>query len=201
VKFLVTFVASWPRLGGMESVPHVLAGWESFYVIVGSSAAALTGLQFVVIALVADTTRRTSSNQFGAFATPTVIHFGAVLLTSSVLSAPWPTLRGVAVFLVGTGIAGVCYSVLVTMRARRQSGYAMVKEDWIFHSILPFVAYSASIAAGIAMRRSAEVALFVIAGAQLLVLFIGIHNAWDTATFIALEHITTRQKERDDQQL
>jgi hypothetical protein len=32
----------------------VLADWESFYVIVGSSAGALTGLMFVVITLVAD---------------------------------------------------------------------------------------------------------------------------------------------------
>jgi hypothetical protein len=31
-----------------------LAGWENFYVIVGSSAGALIGLQFVAIALIAD---------------------------------------------------------------------------------------------------------------------------------------------------
>ena len=31
-----------------------LAGWENFYVIVGSSAGALIGLQFVVITLIAD---------------------------------------------------------------------------------------------------------------------------------------------------
>ncbi len=30
------------------------AGWENFYVIVGSSAGALIGLQFVVITLIAD---------------------------------------------------------------------------------------------------------------------------------------------------
>ena len=30
-----------------------LAGWENFYVIVGSSAGALIGLQFVVVALIA----------------------------------------------------------------------------------------------------------------------------------------------------
>jgi hypothetical protein len=34
-----------------------LAGWENFYVIVGSSAGALIGLQFVVMALVADMPR------------------------------------------------------------------------------------------------------------------------------------------------
>lgn len=32
-----------------------LSGWENFYVIVGSSAGALIGLQFVVITLIADT--------------------------------------------------------------------------------------------------------------------------------------------------
>ena len=37
-----------------EAAGPVLVPWESFYVIVGSSGAALTGLQFVVIALLAD---------------------------------------------------------------------------------------------------------------------------------------------------
>jgi len=31
-----------------------LSGWENFYVIVGSSAGALIGLQFVVITLIAE---------------------------------------------------------------------------------------------------------------------------------------------------
>ena len=31
-----------------------LSGWENFYVIVGSSAGALIGLQFVVMTLIAD---------------------------------------------------------------------------------------------------------------------------------------------------
>lgn len=37
-----------------EAVRSPLVAWESFYVIVGSSGAALTGLQFVVIALIAE---------------------------------------------------------------------------------------------------------------------------------------------------
>ena len=31
-----------------------LAGWENFYVIVGSAAGALIGLEFVVVTLIAD---------------------------------------------------------------------------------------------------------------------------------------------------
>ena len=60
-----------------------LAPWESFYVIVGSSAGALTGLQFVVLALIADAEAAVavSSNmlEIRAFGTPTVVHFCAVL--------------------------------------------------------------------------------------------------------------------------
>ena len=39
---------------GPEAAALPLHEWERFYVIVGTSAAALTGLMFVVIAVVAD---------------------------------------------------------------------------------------------------------------------------------------------------
>ncbi|NUO64089.1 MAG: hypothetical protein HOQ34_10980, partial [Gemmatimonadaceae bacterium] len=76
-----------------------LSAWESFYVIVGSSAAALTGLQFVVMTLITDLRRRAGEGEIGAFATPTVIHFGAALLVSAILPAPWETRHGPAVTL------------------------------------------------------------------------------------------------------
>jgi hypothetical protein len=60
-----------------------LAGWENFYVFVGSSAGALIGRQFVVMALVADMPRTRAQAQAGhAFATPAIVHFGAVLMLS-----------------------------------------------------------------------------------------------------------------------
>ena len=72
------------------SAPSALALWENFYVIVGSSAGALIGLQFVVITLIADIPIGHGAAQAGdAFATPTIVHFGAVLLLAAVLSAPW----------------------------------------------------------------------------------------------------------------
>ena len=42
-----------------------LGGWQNFYVIVGSSAGALIGLQFVVMALVADLPRTPVQAQAG----------------------------------------------------------------------------------------------------------------------------------------
>jgi hypothetical protein len=62
-----------------------LAGWENFYVIVGSSAGALIGLQFVVITLIADMPITDGGVQASsAFATPTIVHFGAVLLLAAI---------------------------------------------------------------------------------------------------------------------
>ena len=75
-----------------------LAGWENFYVIVGSSAGALIGLQFVVITLIADTPiARADAQAGGAFSTPSVVHFGAGILLSAIVSAPWSGLTPVAV--------------------------------------------------------------------------------------------------------
>jgi hypothetical protein len=183
--------------GREETVEHdaALHAWESFYVIVGSSAAALTGLQFVVIALVSEFRRRSSELQIGAFATPTVVHFTAVLMLSATLSAPWPTMQAVAVIAGIAGTAGVVYQVIVIVRARRQSGYAMVFEDWLWHTALPLVAYGALFVSAPILWRAPGVPLFVIAGVTLLLLAIGIHNAWDTVTFLFLEESAKREQE------
>jgi len=105
----------------------VLAGWGNFFVIVGSSAGALIGLQFVVMALVADVSSTVSEQQQRqagqAFATPTIVHFGTVLLLSAVLTAPWPGIRGPVIVVTTIGLSGLVYSLFVTRRMRRQTAY------------------------------------------------------------------------------
>jgi hypothetical protein len=167
--------------------PSQLSEWESFYVIVGSSGAALTGLQFVVITLVADSRRRSSMHEIGAFGTPTVVHFCAVLLISAILSAPWNRLSSVGIAIGLTGSAGLLYTTLVIRRARKQKGYKPVLEDWIWHVILPLIAYGTLVVLGFTLLGHPESWLFIIGSMALLLLFIGIHNSWDTVTYIAVE--------------
>lgn len=103
---------------------NALTGWQNFYVIVGSSAGALIGLQFVVMALIANLPRTPVQAQAGhAFATPNVVHFGTVLLISAALTAPWHGLDAISIFLVIVGLCGVVYSIIVTRRLRRQTAY------------------------------------------------------------------------------
>ena len=169
----------------MESIT-VLKAWENFYVIVGSSGAALTGLQFVVMALVAEIPGRRSSREIAAFGTPTVVHFCAVLFISAVLSAPWRTLSGPAIVLGLSGVLGVMYAAIVVIRTRRQDGYQPVLEDWLFHVVFPFLSYATLLGTGIAIQRHPVPALFPVGAASLLLLFVGIHNAWDTVTYLTV---------------
>jgi hypothetical protein len=169
--------------------------WETFYVIVGSSAAALTGLMFVVIALVAD--YRSSQLQLEAFGTPTVVHFGAVLLLSAIMTAPWPAMTGLRIAVGTSGAAGVTYVLVVLRRARRQAAYKPVFEDWLFHAALPIAACTGILVAASGLPRRPTPLLFVIGGATVLLLFIGIHNAWDTVTYIVVSRWEERNRDEE----
>lgn len=161
--------------------------WESFYVIIGSSAAALTGLQFVVVALGAEA-RSIRDPELGAFGTPTIVHFCAVLLIAAILSAPWRGIATPALVLVLCGAAGIAYTLIVVRRAFWQTGYIPVMEDWLWHGLFPLLAYAALLVATLELPADPTHWLFVIAATALLLLFIGIHNAWDAVTFIAMGH-------------
>jgi len=162
----------------------VLSGWQNFYVIVGSSAGALIGLQFVVITLIADLPIGQGAAQAGeAFATPTIVHFGAVLLLAGLLSAPWHGIAPAAVLWGLLGLSGVVYAAIVARRLQRQTAYQPEFEDWLFHVLLPFAGYITLSACAFAARSHGAEALFGVSAAALLLLFIGIHNAWDAVTY------------------
>jgi hypothetical protein len=179
-----------------EAVASPFAAWENFYVIVGSSAAALIGLQFVVIALVAGSRTKSTSREIAAFGTPTILHFCAVLLLSAILSAPWRGIARADVLLGVCGVAGVIYVMIVIWRASRQTRYVPVFEDWLWHAVFPFLAYGGLLWAAIRLPRDTTAALFAIAGTALLLLFTGIHNSWDTVTYIAIR--PKAPKDRDE---
>jgi len=166
-------------------VLHALEAWTNFYVIVGSSAGALTGLQFVVVALVADL-RDTSgfTRTSAAFATPTVVHFTGVLLLAGIVSAPWRSIAGPMILIGLGGAAGVVYTLIVARRARRQADYQPVFEDWLFHVLFPAIAYATMAIAAMTSHARIEASLFAVGGAAALLLIVGIHNAWDAVTYI-----------------
>jgi hypothetical protein len=64
--------------------------------------------------------------------------------------------------------------------------------DWIeVCAALPFAAYTTLVASAYAARANAHEAMFGIGAAALLLLFIGIHNAWDAAAY----HVFVKKRE------
>src|SRR5258708_32899535 len=183
-----------------EALLSPLATWHNFYSIVGTAAATLTGLLFVVITLIAGVRVRASSPSSGiaVFSTPNVFHFGASLLVAALLSAPWQALWNASLLLGLLGLAGMIYVVIVLRRVRRQKDYQLVLEDWLWHTVFPLVSSTARVGAALLLHAAPPPAAFVFAADTWLVLFIGIHNAWDNVTYIAIE-LSQPENKRQDQ--
>ena len=172
-----------------------LHGWQNFYVIVGSSAGALIGLQFVVMTLLADIPMREGSEQAGsAFGTPTVIHLCAVLLLAALICAPWHGVFVLAHLFLLIGVIGVIYSGITLRRFHTQTAYRPELEDWLFHVVLPAIAYAILAVAAHFTGRDLYYAMFAVAASALLLLFIGIHNAWDAVTYHVFVQRRKQQK-------
>ena len=168
----------------MVEMPFITP-WANFYVLTGGAAAALTGLMFVVITLITSEERAArSTDGIATFSTPTVLYFSSALLISAVMCAPWHALNGPAIVLGILGLGGVVYLCRVTYLAHRLRTYQPDAEDWTWYTILPFVAYGGLLVAAILLRAHPVEVLFGVAGCALLLIFIGIHNAWDVVTFI-----------------
>jgi hypothetical protein len=169
-----------------------IGDWGNFYVVVGSSAGALIGLQFVVITLIADTPIARGDTQTGAtFGTPNVVHFCVALFLSAIMSAPWAGIGPIAAVWALIGLSGIAYEIYVAKRMRLQNIYTPVPEDWLFHVLLPLVAYAALVASSCEACSHLRRALFLAAGSSLLLLFVGIHNAWDAVTY----HVFVQRRE------
>jgi hypothetical protein len=170
----------------MDTSP--LAGWENFYVIIGSSAGGLTGLTFVVIALVRDAARVQPAG-LATYVTPTIVHFGAALALAAFLSMPRLSLPGVSAALAVVGLPGLIYGGLLARRLRGQRTsplYIPVREDWIWNVIFPSGAYGGLLISGVLIWHRTPATLYAVAGLSAALLFIGIRNAWDIAVWMTL---------------
>jgi hypothetical protein len=119
-----------------------------------------------------------------AFGSPNVVHFCTALFLSSLFSVPWRQSLPLAIITVAAGVAGVLYAITVMRRAQRQRDYKPVLEDWLWHVGLPLLAYTALLYGGILLLQGSLDAQYFVGGTSLLLVFVGIHNAWDTVMYI-----------------
>ncbi|HEY7975426.1 MAG TPA: hypothetical protein VID72_08810, partial [Ktedonobacterales bacterium] len=97
--------------------------------------------------------------------------------------------------LAAFGLGMLIYTTIIMRRLRHQEIYMPVLEDWLWYGVCPLVAYSGLIVMATLLLSHPAPALFGIAGVMLLLLFNGLHNAWDIVTYIAVQRVETRSND------
>jgi hypothetical protein len=177
----------------------LLGGWQNFYMIFGTAAATLTGLMFVVTTLIAGVETHVSTLSAGtsAFHTPTVVHFCAVLLIAGILSAPWQAFSSISLVLGLLGLGMVLYLIIVMRRMQQVPHYQTPLKDWLWYLAFPLIAYIVLIATAMALPANPVLGLYIIGSVMAVLLFLGIHNAWDLVTYLAIERSHSETKSRE----
>ena len=137
---------------------------------------------------------RTLNAAVSAYNTPTVVQFGAVLLLAGVLSAPWQTYTGLGLVLGLSGLVMVFYLIIVLRRIRRVPHYQTTLEDWTWYLLLPLSASILLIVAAFMLPKTPSLTLYIVGLAMMLLLLVGIRNAWDMVTFLAVERAHSENK-------
>lgn len=167
-------------------------GWDNFYITAGSAAATLTGLLFVVITLGLQLSTSPGMRGVHAFLTPTLVHFGGVLLQSLMLLVPWPSPWPPGIILILCGLAGLAYVTIVVRLLRTLDFVALSLRDWILYAAAPALANAALVAGAIGLIARQSFAPYAVAGGVVLLLFVGIRDAWDLTLWI----VRNRKDER-----
>jgi hypothetical protein len=159
--------------------------WENFYLIVGSAAGALIGLMFVVATLMAGIESRRVSRGARVYFTPIIFHFAVVVVVSAIAVVPEMPAPAAGAIVALCAVSGLVYSLATTFRM-----FVPGPDDpphWsdkYFYGILPAIAYLGLVSAAGAVWLAPIRAAYAIGATMLILLLIGIRDAWDLAIFL-----------------
>ena len=169
-----------------------LEGWHDFDVLIGTAAATLMGLTFIAVTLAPEVIADRTSTAVRAFTTPIVAFFATVLVVSLVVLIPGLTPAAAAILFAIIGLGGIAY-MLSTGVQRQWREMELGIDDWFWYIALPVLGYVALAVSAAAMWNADPWALYVTAAAALLLLIIGIRNAWDVVITM-VQHAGTRDR-------
>ena len=162
--------------------PLPLEDWRDFYVMIGTASGAIVGASFIVASLLSGVRGERGLGMRG-FISPTTYHLASVLVGSAVLAVPKIGPIAVALLLGGGGLAGAVYGCIVIARIWKHN---LDVADWMFYGFLPLIAYTALAAAALMILFDIGSPLYVLGASLVLLLIIGMRNAWDMATFLIM---------------
>jgi hypothetical protein len=161
-------------------------GWEDFYLLIGSAAAALIGLLFVVSTLQNRVGRAQALRGATLYMTPVVFHFAMIVVLSGAAMAPHLDRHWAGILTSLWAMVGFVHGVviLVLFRMIKLPGHQHWSDVW-FYAVGPTVIYAVMGTASWAIWQAAPCATAVVAGVLVALLLLCIRNAWDLVTWLS----------------
>ena len=163
-------------------MPH---GWDNFFILAGGAAATLMGLLFVAIT-VAGTGFSTSRIEQGTrgFFTPTLVHFGTVLLQALAVLVPWSSSWPIGIIFGLGGLTGLGYQTTVVLKRHKVGLVLPDWHDWLPYVGVPALGCASLVFGAVGLITEKSFAPYAVAGATTLLLLAGVYGAWDLTLWI-----------------
>lgn len=174
------------RKSGSAMLLLMFEDWGDYFFMIGSSAAALIGLMFVVVTLTAGHGREEVERGKHLYTSPIVWHLGVVLVLSGAAIAPATGARafgliGGALALLGIGIGLRCAIGI----ARRPGAPDAAGFDMFWYGVAPTIVYLGLAAATFGILSARPWAAAAVAADLMALLLVSIHAEWDLVTYLA----------------
>ena len=163
---------------------QILHDWQTFYGLLGTAAATLIGLQFVAASLGASFVKPDTTEDIDTWVTPTIFHFGAVLAIAALISVPYLDSQSFGIVLGLGSLVGLANIYRVGRLMKRHRPNPAELNDLLWHVVLPVVSYLLALGTAIMVAANLAVSLNDVALASMILLIVGIRNAWDLAVWI-----------------
>jgi hypothetical protein len=161
-------------------------GWNDFFFMIGSSAAALIGLMFVVVTLTAGRGRDEVERGKQLYTSPIVFHLAVVLVLSGVAIAPDVTDVVFGIISGCLGALGVAVGLRSAIGIRRRPGAPEAATfDIFWYGVAPAILYVGLGAAAVATLYKWHWSTVASAADLMALLLVSIHAEWDLVTYLA----------------
>lgn len=158
--------------------------WENFFLLLGTAAGGLIGLLFVVSTLTAGAQSGRAERGTRLFMTPCVFHFAVIMTIAAVAMVPRWEYQAVGAVLTISSLVGLVYMAHVCVQLRKDGATEHWSDFW-YYGAAPFVCYLGLAAIAIGVWFQIPIAPSLVGGLLLILLLLGIRNAWDLVTWIA----------------
>ncbi len=169
------------------SMADRLREWHDFYILIGTASATLIGLMFVAASVAISYLDDEHEGPMRAFLTPTVLHFTAILVTCLMGTAASQTPTSFGTLVAVGGVVGKGFAARVWLNMyRRGITRRLDLADRFCYVIVPILTYLMMTGTGIVLCVRPNLGLYLLAAALVILLILGIRNAWDMTLWIVV---------------